>query len=80
MTTSRPPATVNWSVAGAVLGLVAIVFCPWVIGPLGALCALWGLRHGEPRRLVAASLLICLAGTLVGIPLGYAVSRIGPAP
>lgn len=75
MTSSRGPTTANWSVTAAVLGLLAVVFCPWVLGPLGALCALWGLRHGEPRRLVLGSILICLAGMLVGIPLGFAVAR-----
>jgi hypothetical protein len=80
MTPPSRTAAANWSITGAVLGLIAIVFCPWVLGPLGVLCALWGLRHGEPRRLVMASVFICLAGTLVGIPLGFAVARLTPGP
>lgn len=80
MTPPPRPVTANWSMTGAVLGLVAVVFCPWVVGPLGVLCALWGLWHGEPRRLALGSMLICLAGTLVGIPLGFAVAQLVGGP
>ncbi|MEN6372892.1 MAG: hypothetical protein ABFD64_12870 [Armatimonadota bacterium] len=58
----------SFSIAAIILGIIALVFCPLLIGTVGIILAAVATSHGE--RLGKTALAISIAGTIIGTIVG----------
>ena len=70
-----PPSTTQlgrgWTVASFVCAVIALVFLPIVIGPLGAVLGYVGYRKGDP--LGRWAMIASIAALVLGMVLGFIV-------
>lgn len=69
---TRPPGR-GFSIAGGVLGVMALFVAPIALGPVGLALAYVGHRAGDPRG--RSAMLVAAAGTVLGLVLGYLAFR-----
>ena len=68
------PRTFNgFSTTGIVLGSIAFLFLPIILGPAGLILGAVGKSKGESRAPVA--MVVSAAGTVIGMILGFVVFR-----
>ena len=74
-----PPksATSPFTIAGLVCGLLALVFAPIVLGPLGAVFGFVGYSKGDRRGLWVGigSIVTTIVGIAIGLAALHAVKR-----
>ncbi len=74
MSEPAPAATNNgrvFSIISIVLGVVAILILPIILGPVGVVLGFVGHRKGDRLGLFAA--IWCIVATIIGIAIGAAV-------
>ncbi|MCC5950633.1 MAG: hypothetical protein JJU45_00910 [Acidimicrobiia bacterium] len=72
-----PPGN-GYSTAAIVLGAIAVLFCPILLGPAGLVCAAIGKSKGEPRANIG--FIVAGVGFVVGMVLGVLVWNLGDDP
>jgi hypothetical protein len=60
-----------WTIAGAVCAVVALIFLPIVLGPLGAIFGFIGYSKRDRWGLYVA--IFAIAATIAGMAIGFAV-------
>jgi hypothetical protein len=75
MTASAPETTKaggnTLSIIGIVCGVVAILFLPIILGPVGIVLGIIGRQRGE--RLGTIAIVVAAVGMIIGMILGYLV-------
>ncbi len=72
-TTPTPSSAGNgYSVGAIVCGIVALVFCPILLGPTGIVLGFVGRSRGESRATVG--IVVSIAGRVIGMVLGALIA------
>lgn len=73
-TTNAAPSTTGngFSVGAIICGILALVFCPILLGPTGIVLGFVGRSRGESRATIGIA--VSIAGTVIGMVLGALIA------